>query len=96
MGHYSTFVEEDLQKNTVNLLWASKITHVGSSLLFWGVKTRQKATLPKFSGKNPPFFSLKSIRQIAPLFKEESSQGCLLATLLMLLEKSIASYANYH
>ncbi len=67
-GHYSTFLEEDLQKNTVNLLWASKITHVRSRKNI-GVKICQKATLQKISGKNPLFF-LKSIHQIAPLFKE--------------------------
>jgi hypothetical protein len=36
---------------------------------FFGVKNRQKATLQKNSGKTP-FFFLKSIRQIVPLFKE--------------------------
>jgi hypothetical protein len=61
MGHYNSFLEEDLQKNTVNLLWASKITHVGSKqpFLFW-LKTHQKATLPNILAKIPFFLKINS------------------------------------
>jgi hypothetical protein len=54
MGHYSTFFwEEDLQKNTVNLLWASKITHVGSSPFFILGENSPKGDTAKLSGQNP-------------------------------------------
>jgi hypothetical protein len=65
-------LEEDLQKNTVNLLWANKITHVGSKQPFFVLgENSPKGDTAKLFGQNP-FFFLKSICQVrlCPLFKE--------------------------
>jgi hypothetical protein len=50
--------------------------------------------LPKVFGENPFFFLKINSPDCAPFLRSESSQVCLLATILMLLEKSIASWLN--
>jgi hypothetical protein len=65
-----------------------------SSLFFVWAKNRRQATLPKFSGENSPF-SENEFARLYPFLRSESPQLCLLATFVMLLEKCIASWANY-
>jgi hypothetical protein len=61
----------------------------GLEVAFFLLENHLKATLPKFSNENP--LKKKSICQIMPFLRSELPQVCLLVTILMLIEKSIAN-----
>jgi hypothetical protein len=66
------------------------MSQFGAAFFFFLAKNRQHATMPKFSGENPPF-SENQFARLFPFLRSESPQLCLLATFVMLLEMGIAS-----